>query len=471
MTTHDDILPRRLAVRILLWLTLTLLFLMSGLEVPPATASEPVATGARVGGDDIRTRFVADLTTAVGYTVYVLPDPYRVMIDLPAVRFNLPPDSGTRTRGLISGYRYGEVGEGRSRIVLETDGPVLIDKSFAVPAQDGQPARIVVDLVKTTEQAFTAALKSDEKTSMAAIAEAAEAGRPAFGSAAEESDQDNAEAAETSAEGVALSESAEAETAVIPLPRPKPGTEPAADDEKPARTRRAPGRRLVVIDPGHGGIDPGAIGLKKTKEKDVVLAYGLKLRDILKSTGNVDVLMTRTDDKFLSLKDRVGVARENEADLFIAIHADTVRGPAAHGATIYTLSEKASDAEAEALAHKENRADIIGGLDLDTESEEVTDILIDLVQRESKNHSLFFAKRAVTEMQGVTRFTGKPMRSAGFVVLKAPDVPSVLVELGYLSSKEDEKQLTSPEWRAKVAGSMARAIEKYFAQQVAEKAE
>lgn len=469
MTPQIDILPRRLAVRLLLWLSLVLLFLISGFQVPQATAAEPVATGARVGGDDIRTRFVADLTSAVGYTVYVLPDPYRVMIDMPAVRFSLPPDSGTRTRGLISGYRYGEVGEGRSRIVLETDGPVLIDKSFAVPAQDGQPARIVVDLVKTTEDAFTAALKSDEKTSMAAIAEAAEAGRPAFGSAADDGEQEEAAATEASA---ADNSEAETETAaIIPLPRPKPGTEPAAIDEKPARPKRAEGRRLVVIDPGHGGIDPGAIGHKKTKEKDVVLAYGLKLRDILKSTGNIDVIMTRNDDKFLSLKDRVRIARENEADLFIAIHADTVRGPAARGATIYTLSEKASDAEAEALAHKENRADIIGGLDLDAESEEVTDILIDLVQRESKNHSLFFAKKAVNEMQGVTRFTGKPMRSAGFVVLKAPDVPSVLVELGYLSSKEDEKQLTSPEWRGKVAGAMAKAIEKYFAQQVAVKEE
>ena len=199
----------------------------------------------------------------------------------------------------------------------------------------------------------------------------------------------------------------------------------------------------------------------------MVLAYGLKLRDILKATGDIDVIMTRTGDKFLTLKERVRIARENEADLFIAIHADTVRGPEARGATIYTLSDKASDAEAEALAHKENRADIIAGIDLDTENEEVTGILIDLVQRESKNHSLFFAKKAVSEMKGVTGFTGKPMRSAGFVVLKAPDVPSVLVELGYLSSKHDEKQLTSPEWRERVASRHGQGHRKYFAQQVA----
>ena len=144
-----------------------------------------------------------------------------------------------------------------------------------------------------------------------------------------------------------------------------------------------------------------------------------------------------------------------------------MRGQEARGATIYTLSEKASDAEAEALAQKENRADIIDGLDLGEESEEVTDILIDLVQRESKSHATFFARKAVKEMQPVTAFTGKPLRSAGFVVLKAPDVPSVLVELGYLSSRHDEAQLSAGQWRTKVAGAMARAIDTYFATEVA----
>ena len=442
MKPWTTIAPRAAAVRMLLGFGMALLVLFGGFHMVRAATKEPVATAARIGGDGIRTRFVADLSEAVSYTVYVLPNPYRVMIDLPGVRFDLAPDAGSQTLGLIREYRYGEVEKGRSRIVIDTDGPVLIEKSFVVEPQAGQPARIVVDLLKTTEDAFASALKSDERTSMAAIADAAGTGQPAFGSAAGEP-----EAAENPIEKVQAT----------PL------------DAKPARQLRRAGRKLVVIDPGHGGIDPGAIGLRKTREKDVVLAFGLKLRDILKSSGGIDVIMTRSDDRFLSLKERVRVARQNEADLFIAIHADTVRGPAARGATIYTLSEKASDAEAEALAHKENRADIIGGLDLDTESEEVTDILIDLVQRESKNHSMFFARKAVSEMQGVTKFTGKPMRSAGFMVLKAPDVPSVLVELGYLSSKQDEKQLTSAEWRSEVAVAMAKAVQTYFKQQLAAK--
>lgn len=436
MNLRSSIMHRAAAVRMLLGLGLAIVALFSGFHMVRAAGKEPVATAARIGGDAVRTRFVADLSEAVSYSVYVLPNPYRVMIDLPGLRFDLPPDAGRDALGLIKEFRYGEVEQGRSRIVIDTNGPVLIEKSFVVEPQAGQPARIVVDLVPTTDDAFASVLKSDERTSMAAIADAAETGQPAFGSAA-----------------------SEPETAEKP---PESAT---------VKNNRRAGRKLVVIDPGHGGIDPGAIGYRKTREKDVVLAFGLKLRDILKSSAGIDVIMTRSGDRFLPLKERVRVARDNEADLFIAIHADTVRGPEARGATIYTLSEKASDAEAEELAHKENRADIIGGIDLDTESEEVTDILIDLVQRESKNHAMFFARKAVSEMQGVTKFTGKPMRSAGFMVLKAPDVPSVLVELGYLSSKQDEKQLTSPGWRGDVAGAMARAIEKYFAQQVAVKSQ
>ena len=458
---------RSVAARIVLGIALTLLFLMSGFQLQPVGAAEPVALGVRIGGDSTRTRFVADLSQAVGFTVYVLPDPYRVMIDLPAMRFDLAPDSGQKTRGLITEFRYGEIEAGRSRIVIDTDGPVLIEKSFIVEAQAGQPPRIVVDLIRTSAEAFKAALKSDEKTSMAAIADAAGVGTPAP-DVIEPASLEDISSAEKG--GDAAGETPVQTASAIPMPRQKPGSGPAASSpEPPTKPARRNGRPIIVIDPGHGGIDPGAIGRKKTKEKDVVLAFGLELKDLLRRTGEFDVIMTRSDDKFVSLKERVRVARHNEADLFIAIHADTVRGQQARGATIYTLSEKASDAEADALAHKENRADIIAGIDLDTESEEVTDILIELVQRESKTRALFFAKKAVKEMKAVTSFTGKPMRSAGFEVLKAPDVPSVLVELGYLSSKQDETQLTSPAWRQKVAGSMAKAVQKYFSQQVATK--
>lgn len=386
----------------------------------PALATEPVATGTRVGGDENRTRFVTDLTQVVSFSVYVLPDPYRVVVDLPDVAFDLPPGAGRRVRGLITEFRYGLVANGRARIVIDTSGPVLIEKSFVIEPQAGQPARLVVDLVKTSEAAFRKTYKSEALKSQSAAA-------------------------------------------ATTLP-----AQSAAGKKVAVKPRN--GRKLVVIDPGHGGIDPGAIGRSRTKEKDVVLAFGLALRDKLRADGKHDVLMTRTGDNFVSLRDRVGLARQREADLFIAIHADTVGGQSARGATIYTLSDKASDAEAEALAQKENRADIIAGVDFEVENQEVTGILIDLVQRESKNRSAFFARKAVAEMRAVTGFTGKPLRSAGFVVLKAPDVPSVLVELGYLSSKTDEQLLNSPSWRDETAAAMARAIDKYFATEVAARA-
>ena len=442
MTLETAIRFRRPAAHMLLCLALALLFLLSGYRLPAADAAGlPVATAARVAGDETRTRFVADLSDPVGYTVYVLQNPYRVMIDLPQVDFELPADSGNRTRGLVSEYRFGPVDEGRSRIVLDTKGPVLIEKAVLLKPEAGQPARIVVDIVQTTEEAFAAKLNAGASDSDAALASAG---------------------SDPEAEGAQVESDAGSDQAL--------GDESdTASGQPPVTLKRPAGRRLVVLDPGHGGIDPGAIGLRKTREKDVVLAYALQLREQLLALGNIDVVMTRSDDTFLTLRDRVRVARDNEADLFIAIHADTVRGEEARGATIYTLSEKASDAEAEALAHKENRADIIAGVDLGSENEEVTDILIDLVQRESKTHSLVFAKKAVAEMKPVTAFTGKPMRSAGFMVLKAPDVPSVLVELGYLSSEHDEKQLTSAAWRERVAKAMARAVQNYFAQQLAAK--
>jgi N-acetylmuramoyl-L-alanine amidase len=404
--------------RVLIPVVCIIAMFFSGLPVTLA-AGDAVATGTRVGGNETRTRFVADISKTVNYSVYVLPDPYRVVIDLPDVRFDLPPGIGHKVRGLVSQYRYGLVEEGKSRIVIDTHGPVLIEKSFLVEPQPGQPARLVVDIVKTTEKAFVKSYNSEQAKIQKDVA--------------------------------ALSAG--------PVAPPAPG--------KKIIPANKHGKKTIVLDPGHGGIDPGAISRAGTKEKDVVLSFASVLRQALLATGKYNVVMTRSDDRFISLKNRVGVAREKDADLFLAIHADTVRGKDARGVTIYTLSDKASDAEAEALAKRENRADIIGGLDLEAETEEITDILIDLAQRESKNHAMFFSKKAVAQLRPLTLMTGKPLRSAGFMVLKAPDVPSVLLELGFLSSKSDEKLLTSTVWQSKIAKAFATAIDNYFATEVA----
>jgi N-acetylmuramoyl-L-alanine amidase len=223
---------------------------------------------------------------------------------------------------------------------------------------------------------------------------------------------------------------------------------------------------MVVIDPGHGGVDPGAIGRSGTHEKDVTLAMAREVRRQLEQTGKFRVQLTRDEDIFIQLRERIAIARRQQADMFISIHADSMGNgnPTTRGASIYTLSENASDSEAAALAARENRADIIAGMDLTRENRDVTSILIDLAQRETMNHSVVLARQLVKEMgREVQLLPQNPHRFAGFAVLRSPDVPSVLIELGYLSNRDDEELLTRPQHRTKVAGGIVRAVEGYFA--------
>jgi N-acetylmuramoyl-L-alanine amidase len=246
------------------------------------------------------------------------------------------------------------------------------------------------------------------------------------------------------------------QAAAAPKPlAPKPGAPPDA-------------RPVVVIDPGHGGVDNGTQSGDET-EKDLVLGFGLALRDRLEKSGKYRVVMTRTDDTFIPLGDRVRIAHDQSAALFVSIHADALpRGEGdAQGATIYTLSDKASDAEAERLAEAENRADAIGGVNLTEEPTEVADILIDLVRRETRTFSNRFARLLMSDMKSTVRMHKRPLKSAGFKVLKAPDVPSVLVELGYVSNKSDLEHLVSETWRDRTVGAMAQAIDVFLAKRLA----
>ena len=389
-------------------------------------SAQPAVIAARIAGDQQRTRFIADLNRSVGFNVYILADPFRAVVDLPDIAFRLPPGIGAAGRGLITAYRYGRIGEKRARIVMDLAGPALIQKSFLIDPREGQPARMVVDLVATDRTTF-ARLNRD-------------AGRPDGGIAEEGGDP-------------------------LPRPRPKPDGSPPPTGEQPDQGEKNPetrGRKVIVLDPGHGGLDPGASSRSGILEKDVVLAFARVVKENLEATQRYSVLMTRDSDSFISLADRVRFARRQHADLLIAIHADALRGPTVRGATVYTLSEKASDAEAQALAEKENGVDILAGVAHAEDSEQIAGILIDLTQRETKNSSVFLARRLVRQLKPVTLLTGHPHRSAGFRVLKAPDVPSVLLELGYLSNRADEKLLRSTEWRRRTAKAMVGAVDSYF---------
>jgi N-acetylmuramoyl-L-alanine amidase len=214
----------------------------------------------------------------------------------------------------------------------------------------------------------------------------------------------------------------------------------------------------IVIDPGHGGIDGGAEGRNGTVEKAITLAFALELKAKLAAGGKYEVHLTREKDEFLRLDDRVRIARQHQADLFISIHADTIRVKGIRGATVYTVSDKASDAEAEALAIRENLSDQFAGMEIEGEDQEVADILVDLIRRETHSFSIRFARSLVGELSSTVGLINNPHRFAGFRVLKAPDVPSVLVELGYLSNPKDEAQLRDPDWRGKAATSISNAI-------------
>jgi N-acetylmuramoyl-L-alanine amidase len=389
-------------------------------EQAPASAAYPVAFDARLAGDARQTRFVLDIDKAVVFRAFALADPYRLVVDIPQVNFRLPAGTGVAGRGLVKAFRYGLVMPGGSRIVFDLTGPAKVASSTMLEAANGQPPRLVLELEETDAASFKQAIAAQSAPAL---------------------------------------KSSISETNAIALPQapviPKPATPP---DPRP----------VVVIDPGHGGIDNGTRAGEEA-EKNLVLAFGLALRDRLEKSGKYRVVMTRTDDTFIALDDRVRIGRSQAAALFVSIHADYLpHGEGdVQGATIYTVSDKASDAEAARLAESENRADAIGGVNLTQEPTEVADILIDLAQRETRTFSNRFAHLLMSEMKRATRLHKHPLKSAGFRVLKAPDVPSVLVELGYVSNKADLDHLTSDSWRSKTVGSMAQAIDVFLAKRLA----
>ncbi|ANW02369.1 N-acetylmuramoyl-L-alanine amidase [Bradyrhizobium icense] len=390
---------------------------------PAAVSNFPVASDARLAGDARQTRFILDLDKPVQFRAFALADPYRMVVDLPQVTFNLPAGIGLGGRGLVKAFRYGLVMPGGSRIVFDLTGPAKIAKSYILEAANGQPPRLVLEFEQVDRTAFVQSLAPESRPEL----------RPAIAEA-------NAAAAQP-----------DSSTAAQP---------PQAPDKRP----------VIVIDPGHGGVDNGTqAGGGDFMEKNLVLAFGLALRDRIEKSGKYRVVMTRTDDSFIPLADRVKIARNEAAALFVSIHADALpRGEGdAQGATIYTLSDKASDSEAQRLADAENKSDAIGGVNLIDEPTEVADILIDLVQRETKTFSNRFARILMSEMKNTVRMHKHPLKSAGFRVLKAPDVPSVLVELGYVSNKGDLEHLVSENWRNRTVGSMAQAIDAFLAKRLA----
>lgn len=371
--------------------------------------SEPVVLSARIGEHADRTRFVIELSDPVNLRTFTLTNPDRVVVDMPEVQWRLSAAPRPSGFGPVKSYRYGVFRKGNSRIVIDLTRPVTVSDPLVIPPSNGFGYRVVIDLFPTGQGKF-----------------AANAGWPA-----------DLKAREADAERL---------------------TSLAAEAPSP----RSPGHKVVVIDPGHGGIDSGTNGVNGLMEKDLVLAEGLKLAAVLKERGYI-VHMTRDSDVFVPLTERVAIARKLKADLMISLHADSNPDPDVNGLSIYTLNDGRSDREAAALARRENQSDIVAGVDLSHEDSPVAPILIDLAQRDTINRSSRFAETALGQLYGVTDILAKsPHRAASLAVLVAPDVPAVLIELGYLSNESDARQMSTQAWRERVAGAVARAVDRNF---------
>jgi N-acetylmuramoyl-L-alanine amidase len=377
----------------------------------------PVVMGARIGEHEDRTRFVVELSDPVNLRTFTLNNPNRVVIDMPAVQWHLSGPPRPTGYGAVKSYRYGLFRPGNSRFVIDLNQPVSVADALVIPPQDGYGYRVVIDLFATTQAKF-------DQT----------AGWPA-----------DLKARESAAEQVAS------------LPPSGPTLLPHATQKK-----------IIVLDPGHGGIDSGTNGVNGLQEKDLVLDVAARLEHVLVRRGAYTVHLTRDNDVYIPLGERVNIGRSWRADLFISLHADSNPDPAVSGASVYTLSEKGSDKEAARLAREENQSDVIAGVDLTGENSQVAPILIDLAQRDTINRSSRFAQTVVGQLSRSTDILSRqPHRSAAFVVLKAPDVPAVLIELGYLSNTEDAGQMNTARWRDGVAEAIASAIDRQFAPQTA----
>ncbi|MEL6998035.1 MAG: N-acetylmuramoyl-L-alanine amidase [Pseudomonadota bacterium] len=386
---------RYLRIR-LFGLVLAAVWLGLGL-VPSALHATPVVTGLSHGLHQDRVRIILTISEEPAFALFTLNDPDRLVLDLPAFDWHLTDEENATAIPYVSALRHGLFRRDRARIVMDLEQPLVVERAFSKPVQGTEPARLVIDLAPTSRAAF------DER-----------AGWP-----------ENARWRETF-----------------------PGEMSDRKDDA----------IVVAIDPGHGGIDPGA-NAGRLQEKAIVLAFSKRLAAELEARQGFRPFLTRTDDIFVPLSERVALSHKAGANMLISVHADAVEAGIANGLSVYTLSEKGSDDAAEALAARENRSDVIAGADLGGETDKLTRLLVELAQRGTKVESQKLATAVLGALgDDLELLRTRPMRQANFRVLKAPDIPSILLELGFLNSVRDQKRLVDPAWQAAAARAVADGI-------------
>ncbi|WP_250982754.1 N-acetylmuramoyl-L-alanine amidase [Rhizobium sp. CG4] len=404
----------RITLRITLAATLTAVTFFS---VPNAAfaigeSSRMVASAARIAGNEARTRVVIDFAEEPEFEVHYLDSPERIVVDLPSTDFAFPAKD-LEAAGLFRDVRFGTMDEGRARIVLTAKKPVRLAISEVQPNSEGNGVRLVLD-AEITDKATFAGLVKDQSW------------QP-----------------------------------------PSPVTTASVDGAVSGKSDRQ-AQFIIAVDAGHGGIDNGAQGGKTgTHEKDITLAFAKELTERLNKEPGIQAVLTRESDEFLALSERVQIARQKGANLLISLHADTLKQKGIRGATVYTISDRASDRMAAELAERENLSDELAGVAMPASQPEVADILLDLTRRETQAFSVTLAGNILASFEGQIGLINNPHRYAGFRVLQAPDIPSILLEMGFLSNPEDEKLLLDVEWRKKLADVMAKAVGKYHNQFVA----
>lgn len=406
------ILPVLLPVMIFLFLVQTSINIASAQEI--STKDSPAKLiGFKIAGDEEKVRLVLEVDGVVVPTGFLSSAPFRYAIDLPSTVVGLQGKAIQGEPGFLKSIKYGRNEKNELRLIVGAEVPFVLKDTFIVPKETNQPTRLVFDFDKTTQARFRIAMAR------------------------------------------------QAEEARLEKTKAIKKHEAQASEKADALTR---GRRWrIVIDPGHGGKDSGAKTRKGVLEKEIVLSFAEHLATALSGSGRFDIILTRTSDTFVPLKERVKIARDNDADLFVSIHSDSFpRDRRVRGTAIYTISQKASDSMAAQLVAEQNQSDAIAGYEIKDGPNEVVDILFDLTRRETSNLSVLFARHFLKDMKGKIRFFKVPLQRGAFTVLKVPDIPSALIELGFLSNNADAELLSSPAWRERIALEMAGTIASYF---------